>query len=365
MSLSIGLIGMPNVGKSTLLNALTRAGAEASNYPFCTIDRNIGTTVVPDPLLARLEAALHPESTIPAHILFVDIAGLVEGAHRGEGLGNKFLAHVREADALVHVVRVFHDESVSHVLGEPDPVRDVGVVNTELLLADLEQAERGAAAVARRLKAEPANKDAHAEAAAYERARTHLERGDSLRDAAAGDEAFAVWARRAQFLTAKPAVFVANVAEDDLRGEADPVVALRRHAAPAEVIPISAKIEAELQELPESERAGFLRDLDLEEPGLDRLVRVGQRLLDLITFYTIAHNKLQSWLIPRGARAPEAAGRIHGDMERGFIRAEVMHARDLLEHGSRARLHELGLLRTEGKGYVVQDGDVLTILFHT
>jgi GTP-binding protein YchF len=365
MPLSIGLIGMPNVGKSTLLNALTAAGAEASNYPFCTIDRNIGTAVVPDPKLGRLKDALEPESTVPAQILFVDIAGLVEGAHHGEGLGNTFLAHIRDADALVHVVRCFEEESVAHVLGGADPVRDVGIVDTELMLADLEQVEKGVAKIGRQLKAEPGSTEAQDWMAFYETARSHLERGVSLRLVDDVDGAFLARAEDARFLTAKPTLFVANVAEEDVSGRGSSVTALVEHVAPQEVIPISARIEAELVELSEGERAGFLEELGLDASGLERLARAGRRLLDLIAFYTIANNRLQAWLVPRGTTAPDAAGRIHSDMERGFIRAEVMRVDDVLEHRSRARLHERGLVRTEGKGYTVQEGDVINILFQS
>ncbi len=363
MSLSIGLIGMPNVGKSTLLNALTSARAEASNYPFCTIDRNIGTAEIPDADLDALRDALRPESCVPARILFVDIAGLVRGAHQGEGLGNKFLSHVREADALVHVVRCFENGGIAHVLGATDPVRDVDIVETELLLADLETAEKAGARAARSLKGDPKSSAAREQLAVFETVRGHLQRGTPLRhvsEIAPFGDAIAVEG----FLTLKPTLFVANVSEDDIGGRGERAQALAARVAPAEVIPISARIEAEIAELPEDERAEYLEGLGLRGSGLDRLIRAGERLLNLITFYTITHNRLQAWLIPHGTTMQEAAGKIHSDMARGFIRAEVMRLEDVLTHRSRSKLHDLGLIRTEGKDRVVEKGDILNILFH-
>ncbi len=364
MSLSIGLIGMPNVGKSTLLNALTAARAEASNYPFCTIDRNIGSAEIPDPNLQALAETLEPESSIPAQILFVDIAGLVKGAHDGEGLGNKFLSHVREADALVHVVRCFEDDSIAHVTGTIDPIRDVDIIETELLLADLAAADKGIARAARVLKGDPKSAEGKGLMAFFETSREHLDQGTPLAKAYGDDDPAGI-AVREGFLTAKPVLFIANVAEDDARGESDAVTRLRERVAPAELLPISARIEEELGEIDADERAEYLAELSLEASGLDRLVDAGRTLLDLITFYTIANDRLQAWLVPRGTRAVEAAGKIHTDMAKGFIRAEVMRVTDVLEHKTRSKLHDLGLLRTEGKDCIVEDGDILHILFQS
>jgi ribosome-binding ATPase len=361
MSLKLGIVGMPNVGKSTLLNALTHAHAEASNYPFCTIEKNIGVVAIEDPNLSALTAALEPKETIPATIEFVDIAGLVKGASRGEGLGNKFLGHIRDVDAIVHVVRCFDDGEVAHIDGRVDPVADLEIVDTELLLADLESLEKIQDRIRKESKAHP--KESQAEIDRVEVLVQAVKRGTPLRTFAI-DETQHEWVREFRLLTMKPVVVVANVGEEDFGGGER--LAQLRAALGAEipVIPISAKIENELAQLPPDERAAFMRDLGIDGSGLQRLVAEGRRLLRLITFYTIAHEKLQAWLIPDGTTAPRAAGRIHTDMEHGFIRMQAMSVADLLQHGSRAALHKHGLIRTEGRDYVIREGDVCQFLFN-
>jgi GTP-binding protein YchF len=360
MALSVGIAGLPNVGKSTLLNALSNAHAEASNYPFCTIERNVGVAVVPDPRLTELERILSPTATAPTTIRFVDVAGLVEGASRGEGLGNKFLGHLREVDAILHVVRCFEGEDIVHATGEPDPVRDVAVVETELLLADLETAER---ALKRAEKAVRTVKgEGKAEIAVLTRLAEALARGVAIRDVGVSEDERHVLGDT-RFLTDKPCLYLANTSESDPTGEAPLVAALKDAKGAERVLPVSVEIEAEIAELPEDEQAEFLQELGLEETALDLVVTACYRLLDLVTFYTVAHDKLSAWQLRRGGTAGEAAGKIHGDMEKGFIRAEVMALDDLLRLGSQQALHDEGLLRTVGRDHVVEDLDVLHIHF--
>jgi GTP-binding protein YchF len=348
------------VGKSTLLNALTRANAQASNYPFCTIDSNVGVTPVPDPDLARLQALLSPEETVPTSIRFVDIAGLVAGASKGEGLGNKFLAHIREVDALLHVVRCFANEEVAHGTGSPDPVRDVEIVETELLLADLETAQR---AHQKWAKAARIGKDAgKEETAAFERAVAALAEGRPMRCLEPSAEERGILTE-ARFLTAKPCLYLANTDENDPKGQGPLASALVEAKGAQHVVPVSVEIEDEIAQLEPEEQQEFLRELGLEETALDLVVTACYRLLDLITFYTIAHNKLSAWQLRRGGVAAEAAGKIHSDMERGFIRAEVMALEDLVRLGSRQALHDQGLIRAVGRDQPVHDKDVLQIHF--
>ena len=360
MALSVGIAGLPHVGKSTLLNALTHAHAEMSNYPFCTIEKNVGVTAVPDRDLARLAEILSPQETVPTTIQFVDIAGLVKGASKGEGLGNKFLGHIREVDAILHVVRCFEDENVAHTPGPPDPVRDVEIVETEFLLADLDTAERGLDRW--RKTARTGTNAAREQQAAFEKAVAALEQGTPVRELELTEEERGILAE-ARFLTAKPCLYLANTGEDDPEGRGALAAALRESRGAERVLPVSVEIEEEIAELPPEEQGEFLKELGLEQTALDLVVTGCYRLLDLITFYTIANDKLSAWQLRRGGTAAEAAGKIHSDMERGFIRAEVMGLSDLLAHGSRQVLHDQGLIHTVGRDHVVADKDVLHIHF--
>lgn len=360
MPLTVGIAGLPNVGKSTLLNALTHAHAEASNYPFCTIDKNVGVTPVPDPDLRRLETILTPKETQPTTIRFVDIAGLVEGASKGEGLGNTFLGHIREVDAILHVVRCFDDENVAHTPGPPDPVRDVEIVETEFLLADLQAAER---ALERwRKTARTGTEAAREQQTAFERAVDALGRGIAMRDLQATPEEVAILAE-ARFLTLKPCLYVANTGEDDPEGRGDLAQALREACGADRVLPVSVEIEKEISDLPPEEQGEFLDGLGLKQTALDLVVTACYRLLGLITFYTIANDKLSAWQLRRGATAAEAAGTIHSDMERGFIRAEVMALENLVRLGSRQALHDQGLIHVVGRDHLVGDRDVVQVHF--
>jgi len=366
VGLSIGIVGLPNVGKSTLFNAITKAGAEAANYPFCTIEPNVGVVDVPDARLEVLAKMFHSKRIVPTSVKFIDIAGIVKGASQGEGLGNKFLAHIREVDAIAHVVRCFQDPNVTHVHGSVDPLRDIEVINLELVLADLETVGRRYDRIAK--AAQTGNKEAKVEYGLLTRLKAALEEGRAARTVEIQNEDEARVMKELHLLTAKPVMYVANIAEEDV---ADPfnvpaVQAVAKLAAAEhnEVVPVSARIESELIEMDEEERALFLQELGLAESGLERVIKKGYELLNLISFLTAGETESRAWTIRRGTKAPQAAGVIHSDMERGFIRAEIVSYDDLVAAGSMAAAREAGKVRLEGKDYVMQDGDVTTFRFN-
>ncbi len=364
--LRLGIVGLPNVGKSTLFNALTSAGVLAANYPFATKDPNVGRVDVPDPRLDRLAEIVKPQRTVPAGVEFVDIAGLVEGASKGEGLGNQFLANIRETDAIVHVVRCFDDDDILHVMGSVDPVRDREVIEFELALADLGSVEKRLDKAKRAAKL--GDKDAQVETAALEKAYEYLKDGRALFDANLSAEDKAALAPLS-LLTLKPILYAANVTDAELSGEEGSYVKTLREAVasshePAEVVTFSAKIESELAELPLAERAEFLSSLGIDSAGLDRLIRAGYHLLGLATYFTAGEQEVRAWTIHRGDTAPKAAAVIHTDFERGFIRAETVSYDDFVANGGWKGARDKGLVRSEGKEYLVKDGDVLLFRFN-
>ena len=362
MGFNCGIVGLPNVGKSTLFNALTRAGVEAAHFPFCTIEPNVGVVPVPDARLYEIAEIVKPERVVPAAMEFVDVAGLVAGAAQGEGLGNRFLAHIRETDAIAHVVRCFADDNVVHVSGLPSPADDIEVVNTELALADLETVER--AHERNRRVANAGDEDARALIGLLERVLEALGEARPVRSLALDHPA----RRRLQplhLLTAKPVLYVANVAEDgfDNNPMIDAVAAVARDEG-AELVSVCGGLEAEVAELDESERDEFLVALGIGEPGLDRIIRAGYRLLGLHHYFSIESNEVRAWTIPAGTRAPRAAGAIHTDFEKGFIRAEVVACEDFVAHGGEQGARDAGKWRLEGRDYTVRDGDVIRFRFN-
>ena len=365
--MKLGIVGLPNVGKSTLFNALTKAGAESANYPFCTIDPNVGIVPVPDERIKLLGDLYKTKKVTPAIIEFVDIAGLVKGASKGEGLGNQFLANIREVDAIVHVVRCFEDANVVHVDGNISPVRDIETINLELIFSDIEILERRIAKVAKQARMD---KTLAKELELIEAIKAHLEEGKMARTfEIPEDEDMQAWYAGYNLLTAKSTIYAANVAEDDLAddGASNAHVAAARELAAAEnseVFVICAQIEQEISELEDDEKAMFLEDLGLKESGLEKLVKASYSLLGLISYLTAGEDECRAWTIKKGTKAPQAAGKIHSDFERGFIRAEVVNYKDLLEYGSLSAAKTKGVVGTEGKEYVVKDGDVMLFLFN-
>ena len=365
--MKLGIVGLPNVGKSTLFNSLTKAGAESANYPFCTIDPNVGVVTVPDERLNVLGEMYHTKKIIPAAIEFVDIAGLVKGASKGEGLGNQFLANIREVDAIVHVVRCFENSNIVHVDGSINPLRDIETINLELIFSDLEILERRISKVS---KVARNDKSAAKELALLNKIKAHLEDGKLAKTfEEADDEEEQAWLESYNLLTYKPVIYAANVSEDDLADDAannEGVQAVREYARgeQSEVFVVCAEIEEEISELDDDEKAMFLDDLGLKESGLEKLIKASYHLLGLISYLTAGEPEVRAWTITEGTKAPQAAGKIHSDFERGFIRAEVVSYDDLIACGSHTAAKEKGLIRLEGKDYVVKDGDIMLFRFN-
>ena len=364
--MKLGIVGLPNVGKSTLFNSLTKAGAESANYPFCTIDPNVGVVSVPDERLGKLAALYDSAKIVPAVIEFVDIAGLVKGASKGEGLGNQFLSHIRETDAIVHVVRCFENTNIVHVDGSIDPLRDIETINYELIFSDLDILERRIAKVSRGARNDKALAK---ELTLLEGIKAHLEQSKPARSYEPEDDDMKALMATYDLLTAKPVIYAANVSEDDLADDGASnkyVQAVREYAAKegSEVFAVCAQIEEEISELDDDEKKEFLEDLGLKESGLDKLIKASYSLLGLISFLTAGPTEARAWTIRKGTKAPGAAGKIHSDFERGFIKAEVVYYQDLLDCGSYAAAKEKGLVGIEGKDYVVKDGDVILFRFN-